>query len=809
MDFDLDRRTASLSVGEFSEFKIGPRESSGVPQGLWRARIGTDWHQRLHAMTRLSHPTMQPEVPIEGRVAHRGWLITLSGRIDQVFPASGSTPRILREIKTITSPLPADEAMLQTLYPDYFVQLAAYLALARIENPEVVVTGQLLFVEIGSGATQIVTVSRNDESLFAIRLESLIAFLDQHWRTRERLKHLRFRPAFHTLRPGQESARADLESALATQPVVAFEAPTGFGKTGVLLECALRSLQRGKFNRVVYLTGKSTGQLQVVKTLKDMTSPDIKPAPGTADDGNTTLAIWQVRAKSEHCINTTFHCVSESCSYLAGAADRWERSGLSRFYLLENHPRDLDTLKSAGRETYICPYEITRAALAFNEVWVGDFNYVFAPRNRSLFFEQPGFEPARTLLIVDEAHNLPARAADAHSHSVRADEARATLADLESAEAGTELRRAWTAWADLLTSLPVCDEIDPSTEDDLRDIVRRLAEQVANGWVDHSSLGLASSERLWEILELHEWLTEASFPKLLWSPLPGELRFTCIDASSLTGAILRTFGTVLLSSATFGPMDAFSTAIGVNETPLLKGSAADPSASAAASLGHVVAHTPWREGAYRIAYDLRVDTTYRKRATYSKVTAATVESLRAAAGSAVVVFFPSYRYAETIAELLSSSARAMRVALQPRGQDLAAQAAWIEESLLLADALFLVLGSGFAESVDLLGGRVTHAMVVGPALPEVNAVQRARMHILQSEGQDTAFRRVYQIPGMQKVNQALGRLVRAPGQQAHVLLHCRRFGESDYASLLATDYQFGTNILSDEDLTGWLEAESK
>jgi len=146
----------------------------------------------------------------------------------------------------------------------------------------------------------------------------------------------------------------------------------------------------------------------------------------------------------------------------------------------------------------------------------------------------------------------------------------------------------------------------------------------------------------------------------------------------------------------------------------------------------------------------------------------------------------------------------MRVALQPRIRDLATQTAWVEESLALSDALFLVLGSSFAESIDLLGGRVSHAMVVGPALPEVNAIQRARLAEFAPLGRTTAFRRVYQIPGMTKVNQALGRLVRAPGQRARVLLHCRRFLEPSYASLLAHDYQFGANLLSDDDLASWL-----
>jgi Rad3-related DNA helicase len=169
------------------------------------------------------------------------------------------------------------------------------------------------------------------------------------------------------------------------------------------------------------------------------------------------------------------------------------------------------------------------------------------------------------------------------------------------------------------------------------------------------------------------------------------------------------------------------------------------------------------------------------------------------------VFFPSYAYAESVASALDR-AFPLRVALQPKLRDLAAQSAWVDESLAFADALFLVLGSSFAESIDALGGRITHAMVVGPALPEVNAIQRARLDEATRAGltREQAFRRVYQIPGITRVNQALGRLVRAPGQRARVILHCQRFLEPSYASLLAPEYQFGTNLLADADLAAWL-----
>jgi Rad3-related DNA helicase len=230
---------------------------------------------------------------------------------------------------------------------------------------------------------------------------------------------------------------------------------------------------------------------------------------------------------------------------------------------------------------------------------------------------------------------------------------------------------------------------------------------------------------------------------------------------------------------------------------------------------HLCAHTPWRDGAYDVAFDARVDTTFQQRSHHYAATAATIAALHTAAGhalnstfptGAVAVFFPSYAYAEAIRREAATVAPALRIALQPRVRDLAAQSVWIEDSLRSADALFLVLGSSFAEGIDALGGRVTHAMVVGPALPEVNAVQRARLAEAARAGltRDEAFRRVYQIPGMTKVNQALGRLVRAPGQRARVVLHCHRFLDTSYAGLLAAEYRLGTRIRDDLEFARWL-----
>ena len=923
MVFDLDQRTATLSVGEFAAFAIGPRDAgTGAAAGVWRAQLGTHWHNELRTRTLAESPAAEFEVPISGALIHHGWTIALAGRIDQLLRPSPirchtlydkGTPAVLREIKTVTRPLPADEAELRADYPEYFAQLAAYLALARSplchimydkpaapagdygppvpENagetgnsrPNLSLRAELVFVETSSGLSQTIALSPADDAFVAIQLARVAEFLDLRLRARERLRGLRYRPAFATPRPGQEHTQAELTTLFAGHPLVFFEAPTGFGKTGVLLEFALGQLRSGHFDRALYLTSKSTGQLQVVRTLARMTAT---AGPETTDQGlktadssltpsfphslaATPVAAWHVRNKSEHCVNATFHCVRENCLFLDRLETRWPASGLARFYLDERHARDLDALRAAGRDARICPYEITRAALAFNDVWIGDYNYVFAPRNRGLFFEQPGFDPARTLLLLDEAHNLPSRGADAYSHAFTAADAYAVRDELHRLHAPTALVTAWDHWCHFLHHLGKNAGLSASDEDDARHLLAELARLIATTPLDYAALAPAAADLLWQIPSVTDSL-DAQLPALssqlsalsylFWSPRDAELALTCLDAAPAIGAALREFGGAVFASATLSPTDAFAAACGLDSPPVSQLSALNSQPSPApAKLGTLTkratkklytqlttasdllrveeardaaspallrAETPWRDGAYDLAFDARVDTTFQHRSQSYAITAATIAALHAAARSPVAIFFPSYAYAETIArglsapsgsQLLAAPKRSeggstlnsqLTIALQPRLRDLAAQTAWVEESLLAADTLFLVLGSSFAESIDLLGGRITHALVVGPALPEVNPVQHARLAALAALGRAAAFRRVYQIPGMTKVNQALGRLVRAPGQRARVILHCRRFLDPGYASLLDRDYRSGTTIRSDADLAAWLDCKS-
>ena len=820
MEIDLQRHEATLSIGEFAAFSTTPSPGGdGSGGGVWRAQLGTHWHRELRERA-ASEPGASFEVAVDGLWVCRGWTLRLGGRIDQVLQTPAGT--LVREVKTTMQSLPADETALRAEYPEYFVQLATYVFLSSINgefanggaacpkdalgtlgttrptsesllargNPPRLF-GELVFVEAGTGFIQTVALGPSAEALFTEQAERLVEFLENRRLARERRLSLEVGPAFAELRPGQEGVQEAIRDALGVAGAVGaqtllFEAPTGFGKTGCLLEFALRGFKEGTYDRVIYLTGKSTGQIQVTRQLEAMIA-----RPGTA----ARVPVWQVRSKAEHCVNHEFHCIPQTCAYLDGLRDRWPAAGLSRHYLIDGESRDLESLRASGRDARICPYEITRAALPYCDVWIGDYNYVFSPSTRGVFSAQPGYDPARTLLIVDEAHNLPARAADAWSRSATAGEAQRVLAELDHLRAPPALARAWERWWSLLAHLQPAESLDPPQEEELWAALRRLAEHSSATPLDLAQLGPELAASIWKPIDVLSLADHPTLPSLAWVPEPGVLQLTCLDASSETGPILRSFRRAVLTSATLTPADAIAGACGL-EAP----------DAAGAGTRLLRAPTPWRDGAYRIAVDVRVDTRYRDRRLHFETTARTVERLHGAAAAAghpaAIVFFPSYAYAGEILDRCVNGL-GMRVALQPRGLDLAGQSAFIEEAILFNDAVFLVLGTGFAEGIDHLGGRISHAMVVGPALPEVNAVQAAKMNA-GADSREAAFRRVYQIPGMQKVNQAIGRLVRAPGQSATVLLHCRRFADAAFDSLLDPAYRGGAALATDDELVRWL-----
>ena len=406
-----------------------------------------------------------------------------------------------------------------------------------------------------------------------------------------------------------------------------------------------------------------------------------------------------------------------------------------------------------------------------------------------MFNEAVGFEPSKTLLIIDEAHNLPDRVAEALSVELNAGDLLFALEELGSFGASRQLIATGNELVRCIETINTVGPLDSNQLYTALDLCEDFAKQLLDAQIDYERTAPYAIEVAWRIPDLAKRLAEPSHSWLHWSPKPSTLKVTCLNSSAWIADCLKPFGGSILMSATLAPYDVFreSCGLGKEQAVLAQG------------------HAAWRDEAYTVAIDRRVDTRVKTREQHYETTARTVAALSTRSpGAPVAVFFASYQYAENIQAYLSATNPELRVMLQPRGVDLAEQESFLEEGLLMADVLFLILGSSYAEGVDKLGGRVDTAMVVGPALQEVNAVQDAKMDAHPSLQREANFRDVYIIPAMRRIHQALGRLVRAPGQSARILLHCKRYAEPAYHAQLALEYQTDTEVRNDEELAAWI-----
>ncbi len=777
MEINPARRQASVNARELSNFRQNGISLPGAGgPSRWRATIGQQWHDHLRKQAQAAPGHAQFEKNLQGTWLEDGWTLTLTGKADQWLEQDGRTT--IREIKTITSLLPMEDEELLAHYPAYFAQLQTYLATALHlgeAQPECLV-GELVFVSIAEGLVQTVEIPAADLHLYHHQRHLLRNYLAERRADHDRLRTIQFNLPFPIWRTGQQQALRELqERHQRRQPgkPLLFEAPTGYGKTGVALQFALEELRAGSYEKIFCLTGKSTGQNALLQQLAIMQA-----------DGSPRY--YQLRSREEHAIRSKAHtCDGRHCRQ--DLQEKWQASGLEPATLFAEGTPTLEQVRRLGAETGICPYEISRALIPRADLLAGDFNYVFSRRHNSLLLEQEGLPMDRVLLLVDEAHNLPERVRDALSGDTTDHHAQVLLAGLVTSKAPAAASVLADNWLDLLQALEPCPELPLDQLYAAEDLLSDLADEILNSPLDWDTFPTEAHETLRELLHLKNLLSSDHLPLLAWCERPGHLRLSCLDASQEIADILAQFGGSLLMSATLSPLDTFAHNCGQPTAELLE---------------TVTAEAPWRDDAYRIAIDHRVDTRLKLRAQHHGTTADTIVQMARSSEQPIAAYFPSYQYAQDLRERLRQSAPEISTAIQPRGLPLAEQNEFLQQALGHAQVLLLMMGGSFAEGIDRLGGRVRNAIIVGPALPVADTVQRARMSRLAGSGPEQAYHRICREPAMARIRQAVGRMVRAPGQQATVLFHCRRFAESDYAPLFHPDNT--QHIHNGEDLASWI-----
>jgi len=248
------------------------------------------------------------------------------------------------------------------------------------------------------------------------------------------------------------------------------------------------------------------------------------------------------------------------------------------------------------------------------------------------------------------------------------------------------------------------------------------------------------------------------------------LKLLCRDPSRLLGGVFEGLAGAVCMSATLRPADFYERLLGLPEKRIRR----------------VRQDSPFPHGNRRVLVLPDVSTEYRRRDRDRVETARLVsEAIRAVPGN-VAVFFPSFAFRDRIAALLKLGDRPVLV--QERGMSDEARAALLGTMRRAEGHVLLgVLGGIFSEGVDLPGDALLAAVVVGPSLPQANLERRLLQEWFQ-ERYEEGFRYAWLVPGLSRVVQAAGRVIRTPSDRGAVILVGRRFVLKDYAAFFPEDW---------------------
>lgn len=772
--FDDERCRVELSVADLLERELVGSLSFAHRGGYERMWLGQAIHSRYQEEAEARDGSYRREVGISGELVHRGWQVVVRGRIDGLRREPDGT-LVVEEIKSVRR----GGTLLPQVREMYERQALVYAWLLRLQQ-EAEVRAELVLIEIGSDAVERCPVETAWAALDAEIRRRVAALLRAHEADRaiadERRRVGESLPfPYPAFRGGQERIVEAVETALVNRDHLLLEAPTGIGKTVAALYPALRhALLHGK--RVFVLTAKTLQQDMAMKVLGLL-------------NGDAAFHALRLRAKAKMCANGEVICHEEYCAYARDYYGKLKLAQTVPRLLAEQATLEPDAVFHRAHADEVCPFEVSLDLAHQVQVVVCDYNYAFDPYVSLSDFGAEG-DLADTILVIDEIHNLVERGRGYYSPALSAKAAR------DAAEAIARIGD-----PTLAELVRVAEELAQLIEDAGADLPPPLDErervQSVEARLPEEDLWLLRPRFDGAFVDYLEWqrqnkafrpddpfvmlyfdvlrfvnallLVDHAFSTLI---VRGEgdvqLQILCKDPSRFLGRILdRTHSTIGLS-ATVSPPEFYRDLLGF-----------DPHRTSALSLPD-----PFPATNRRIVVDATVETTWKQRPFHYQRIADRLAAFAAAVPGNVLVLFPSYDFLRTIADRLDVPGRRLYVQQRTDSDRARQEMLATLRGAMFGDVLLLAVAGGvFAEGVDYPGDMLQAVAVVGPCLPAVS-LERQLLQEYYEERFERGFEYAFVVPGMTRVVQAAGRLLRSPEDRGVIALFDRRFLAPPYAAHL-------------------------
>lgn len=702
------------------------------------------------------------EVPVRLDLEYLGLSFSIFGRIDGLNELAD--PPVVEEIKTAARDV---NEILEDDYPAHWAQAEIYGYMIAAASGVPRITVRLVYHNLGGDSVRFTRTLLKEElsarffSYLKPYAEWTLKQIEWEEKSVPTMRALAF--PFEGYRKGQREMAANAYTALKNGKNLLCQAPTGIGKTAAALYPAIKALGEGQLEAIFYLTARGTGLIAAEDALERMR------ARGLA------LRSVTLTARDKICAQPGAGCDPDICPHARGYFDR-RRAAL--YEAMDMQALNRGTIEQLAMKYTLCPFELSLDLSESADTVIGDYNYAFDPAVKLKRYFLDGGAYA---LLVDEAHNLIGRARDflsAHLDQKMVSQLRRDVGKSAGRNSGlykslTNLLNAMKAAVDGIeeeTVLYECPEALISAVESFADESGAFMDPAAPYYPALSDLSFEA----FSFLRTHKRYSD-KYRTLVNPQKSGALfKLWCYDPSAyLKECMDRVKGSVLFS-ATLSPIGFYAESLGLKES--------DGDAL-------LTLESPFPPENL-LVLRLNLDTRYRCRErTAPDVARAILAMCRAKAGN-YLACFPSYAYLRLVQEYIEVFGGGdVDIAVQGSNMDEESREQFIARFKKQSGKPLLALvamGGVFAEGIDLPGEMLIGAAIVGVGIPQIGFERDALRELLNDSDQGYAYAYVY--PGLERVLQAAGRVIRTETDRGCVLLIDERFGRGEYPDLLPPHY---------------------
>ena len=541
------------------------------------------------------------------------------------------------------------------------------------------------------------------------------------------------------------------------------EAPTGIGKTMSTIFPFIKAMKDDEKSKIFYLTAKTPGKEAAHQALKLLKEKGL------------LLSDIIITAKDKICFCKGQSCNPDECPYAKGYYDKIQT--VLRYAILSYDDFDLALITRIAYENQICPFEFELDLSLFMDVIVCDYNYLFDPISyMKRYFDE---DSSHFLALVDEAHNLVDRSRDMYSSSLSYEsfkEARKSVKHSKLHKLKLALSKMNKMFKEYLDDEEdgnhILENFDDYTYKTIASFITTMQDINKN---DNKEM---SKELLSFYLDVNRFARILEFVNdnyLLYVQKEKDniiLNISCLDASIYLRSCLKALKGAVLFSATLSPLDYFVNTLGGEEKD-----------------ARLVLPSPFPKENLKIIIAPNVSIRYKKRDTsYQKVADYISSFVKNKIGN-YFIFLPSYEYLHNLMPFINiEDADIFEQDREMSDEEKEAFLLNFKPNPEKTALGFVIVGGAFGEGIDLVSDRLIGAVIVGIGMPKINFVSDQIDKYFDEQGL-SGYNYAYLNPGMNKIMQALGRVIRSEADKGAVLLIDERYLTNEYRDLFKAEWR--------------------